>query len=111
MLSIFVTGRARFKCGMQSFSVARATAASHRRSRLPWPRLPARARQTTTGDRSVAAALSTSVIAGVGCHLAAEDPIGPSGVAEDQRYQDRHSDQHENLTVLRGGCLPDGDAL
>src|SRR5260221_14701285 len=44
-------------------------------------------------------------------YLAAEDPIGPSGITENERYQHGHPDQHEDLAVLRRSRLPDRDAL
>ena len=51
------------------------------------------------------------MIAAPGLHLAAEHPIGPRRIAENQRDQHGDAEQHEDLAVLRRGRLPDGDAL
>src|SRR3546814_9732204 len=42
--------------------------------------------------------------------LAAEDPVGPGGVAEDQRDQHDRAYEHEYLAAFRLGRLPDRDA-
>src|SRR3546814_18828635 len=42
--------------------------------------------------------------------LAAEDPVGPGGVAEDQRDQHDRAYEHEYLAAFRRGRLPDRDA-
>src|ERR1700687_617645 len=97
----------------ESLTWARATASSHRTGCRPCRRRRARAERTTTGvARAVAAfAHHASMITAPGSHLAAEYPIGPRRVTENQRYQHGHADQHEELAALRRRRLPDGDAL
>src|SRR5262249_20016115 len=70
-------------------------------------------RRTTAGDVTAVAVFApkASVIADAGADLAAEDPIGPTGIGEDERNQDRDSKEHEDLAVLGRSCLPDRDAL
>src|ERR1700687_278008 len=51
------------------------------------------------------------MITALGPYFAAEYPIGPRGVAENERYQHGNAEQHEELTVLWRCRLPDGDAL
>ena len=41
-------------------------------------------------------------------HFAAEDPVGPSGVADDQWHGDGDPDEHEYLATFRCGGIPDG---
>src|SRR3954452_11993541 len=49
-----------------------------------------------------------SVIA-VAADLAAEDPVRPCGVGEDQRYDHGGADQHEELARCRCRSVPDRD--
>src|SRR5258707_13894621 len=91
----------------------RATAEGHRPQ---WPRCRhsrARGLRTTTAAAPAAAVLAAraSMIAALGSHLAAEYPIGPGRVAENQWYQHRNPDQQEAQAALRRRRLPDGDAL
>src|SRR4051794_38922366 len=97
----------------ESLTSARAIASSHRIRCRPCRPRRAKARQTTTGAGPTGAAFASpsSMIAALGSHLAAEHPIGPGGVTENEWYQNGHADQHEDLTVLRRRRLPDGDAL
>src|SRR5947208_3658311 len=69
----------------------------------------ARAPRTTSAAAPAAPAFSQapSMVAALGPDLAAEYPVGPCGIAEDQRYHDGNADQHQDLAVLRGGRLPD----
>src|SRR3954447_20552306 len=39
--------------------------------------------------------------------LAAEHPIGPAGVSENDRHDDDSPDQHEQLALWRSGGVPD----
>src|SRR3546814_3115324 len=39
-------------------------------------------------------------------NLSPEYPIGPDGIAEDDRHQYARADQHEDLAAFRGGRLP-----
>src|ERR1700710_2902101 len=73
----------------------------------------ARVRQTTTAAARAAPASvrEASMVAALGIDLAAKYPIGPAGVAEDQRHHDGDADQHQDLAVFRCGRLPDVDAL
>src|SRR5450759_1926758 len=97
----------------ESLTSARATAASHRTRWPPCRRRRAKGLRTTTGAAPAAAAFApgASMIAAPGLDLAAEYPIGPRGIAENQRYQTANAEQHEDLAVLRRCRLPDGDAL
>src|SRR5205814_8154903 len=67
----------------------------------------------TTGAAPAVAvfAARASMIAALGPHLAAEYPIGPGGITQNQRYQHGNPDQQEAQTVLRRRRLPDRDAL
>src|SRR5229473_2407594 len=79
----------------------------------PWRRRRARALRTTTGVAPAVAgfAPSASMVAAPGPDLAAEYPIGPSGITENEGHKDGDADQHEQLAVLRRCRLPDRDAL
>src|SRR3546814_5729122 len=48
---------------------------------------------------------ASSMITFVG-DLAAENPIGPGGVANNQRHGDCHADEHEDLASLGRGGIP-----
>src|SRR6266850_7244558 len=39
----------------------------------------------------------TSMVAGVGTHLAAEDVVGPAGVGDDDRQEKQRADQQKRL--------------
>src|SRR4051794_2632176 len=108
---LFVT-QVRDDCPIWLIS-ARSTAAGKTKSGPPCRRRRAKARQTTTGAARAVADLAqpASMIPASGSDLSAEDPIDPSGIAEDQRYQHGDANQHQELTVLRRGRLPDRDAL
>ena len=97
----------------ESLTSARATAASHRTRRPPRRRRRAKGLRTTTGAAPAVAVFApdASMIAAPGLDLAAEHPIGPRGITENQRYQTGNAEQHEDLAVLRRCRLPDGDAL
>src|SRR6187200_3348277 len=92
---------------------ARSTAAGRTTPRSRSRPRRATAPRTTAGAAPMAAdwARMGSMIAAPGPYLAAEDIIGPAGVAEDQRDQHGDADQHEGLAVLGRGRLPDGNAL
>src|SRR4051794_22187688 len=68
----------------------------------------ARAPQTTTAAAPAAPAFSqaSSMVAALRPDLAAEYPVGPCGITQDQRYHDGNADQHQDLAVLRRGRLP-----
>src|SRR5258706_12532254 len=69
--------------------------------------------KTTSGAAPAAEAFahSASMITALGPYLAAEYPIGPRGIAENERYQHGNAEQHEELAVPWRCRLPDGDAL
>src|ERR1019366_9853016 len=92
------------KKGPESLTSARATAASHRKRWPPCRRRRAKGRRTTTGAAPAAAVFArlASMIAAPGLDLAAEYPIGPRGIAENERYQTGKPEQHEDLAILRG---------
>src|SRR6185312_14098033 len=101
------------KEGSENLSSAPAKA-SNRKTR--WPRCrrrPARARQTTAGAAPAAPVWvpAASMVAASVRDLAAENPIGPAGITEDQRHEYGHAEQHEDLAVFGRGRLPDRDAL
>src|SRR5579883_1657555 len=52
-----------------------------------------------------------SMIADIGAHLAAEHPIGPARVHEDDRQEEERADQEKGLGVRRGGGLPQGEPI
>src|SRR5665647_2605724 len=85
----------------QSLTSARATAASHRKRWPPCRRRRAKGRRTTTGAAPAAAAFApdASVIAAPGLYLAAEYPIGPRGITENERHQTGDAEQHEDLAI------------
>src|SRR5580704_16882322 len=91
---------------------ARATASGRRRQCQPCRRRRAKGLRTTTDAAPAAADFEhrASMITAFGPDLAAEYPIGPAGVAQNQRYQDGHAVQHEDLAALGRSRLPDGDA-
>src|SRR5438034_6860640 len=92
---------------------ARATAEAHKPRRPHCRGRRAKRLRTTTGAAAPVAAFAfrTSVVAALAPYLAAEYPIGPGGVTEDQRYQHGNPEQQEDEAVLRCRRLPDGDAL
>src|SRR5205085_8126087 len=99
---------------LKSLTSAPARAASQGIARRPCRRRPARAQRTTTGvvpagaGSALGFACSASVISALGPHLAAEDPIGPRRISQNERHQHGDAEQHEDLAVLRRGRLPDG---
>src|SRR5205823_9557985 len=101
----------------KSLTSAPARAASQRIAWRPCRPRAARAQRTTTdvvpadAGSALGFACPASVISALGPHLAAEDPIGPRRISENERHQHGDAEQHEDLTVLRRGRLPDGDAL
>src|ERR1700704_3956378 len=98
---------------LQGLTSGQSTASSQRlRCRRRRPRR-AKGRQTTRGAAPAVAVLAApaSMIAAPGSHLAAEYPIGPRGIAENDRYQHGHADQHEELAAMGRCRLPDRDAL
>src|SRR6201991_4530427 len=78
----------------------------------PCRRRRARVRQTTSAAAQAALAFvrEASMVAALGLHLAAKHVICPGGIAENHRYQDGDTEQHEDLAVLGRSRLPDGDA-
>src|SRR5947209_4037958 len=102
-----------FASGAFAHPTARSTAAIRTRLSRQSRRRRAKVPRTRTGAAAAAPASASgpSMIAALGPNLAAEDPISPPGVAEDQRYHDGHADQHQDLAVFRRRSLPDVDAL
>src|ERR1700677_3536332 len=92
---------------------ARSIAAARTTRWRPRRRRRARGLRTTTGAPPAVVfwAAEALMIAAPGSYLAAKHPIGPRGVAEDQRHEHGHAEQHEDLAVLGRCRLPDGDAL
>src|SRR5258708_3864667 len=93
--------------------LARSTALFHMPRWQLCRRHPATVRQTTTAavQAATASVREASMVAALGIDLAAKYPIGPAGVAEDQRHHDGDADQHQDLAVFRRCSLPDVDAL
>src|ERR1700704_6244187 len=97
----------------ESLTSARAIASRNRiRGRRCRPRR-AKVGQTTTGAAPAVAAFApdASMIAAFGPYLAAEYPIGPRGITENERDKNGNANQHEELAALGRCRLPDGDAL
>src|SRR5439155_25096961 len=92
---------------------ARSTAAGQTKSAPQCRRRQAKGQRTTAGAAATGevSAPSASMVSALRFHLAAKHPIGPGGIAEDQRYQHGNAEQHEDLAVRRRRGLPDRDAL
>src|SRR4051794_4908546 len=105
--------RVRRLCPPYGSTAARSTALFHMRRWRPCRRRRATARRTITGAAAAARvfAPAASMVAALRLDLAAKHVIGPRSIAENHRYQDGDTEQHEDLTVLGGCRLPDGDAL
>ena len=58
-------------------------------------------------DHAPEAWLTHSMIPHVGAHLAAEHPVGPRRVHQDDRQQEQRADQEERLRALGGRGLPE----
>src|SRR5579864_7990195 len=98
--------------GAKTLISVQSRAAGQTRSGRRCRRRRARALRTTAAAASAGVdfAPAASMITAPVPDLAAEHPVSPCGVAEDQRHQHADAEQHEDLAVLGRGGLPDRDA-
>src|SRR5690554_7810301 len=88
-------------CRMNSTAEVKAsTRASPSRRRCP---CTSRCSQRPAGSVAVMAWRPSSVVTLAGTHLAAEYPVGPGGIGEDDGNHEEHADQQEQLRPRGGG--------
>src|SRR5689334_890851 len=90
----------------RTFISASATAASRMTAARRCRRRTATVRRTKAADAPEVAS-APSMIARSRFDLAAEHPVAPAGIGENEGNQERHTDQQKELAVARRGGLPD----